>query len=257
MLGCMDHSVTCADCLDEQYGLPSLPTDSIDVTITDPPFEAECHTLQRRTKRAGADGSWNSFENEALSFAAITPEIRAAVAREIARVTKRWVIVFCQIEAAMEWRRVFEAEGLVYKRTGLWIKPDGQPQYTGDRPGMGYETILCMHKKGRSRWNGGGRHGVWTFNKIGPMDRKRIHETQKPVALMEALVRDFSDPGEVILDPFTGSATTGVAAKRLGRSFRGWEMDETWAQKAAARLGETKEQLTLERAPKPKQLAFA
>jgi site-specific DNA-methyltransferase (adenine-specific) len=48
---------------------------------------------------------------------------------------------------------------------------------------------------------------------------------QKPLALMDVLVRLFSEPGELILDPFAGSGTTGVAALRLGRRFVGWEMN--------------------------------
>src|SRR5690606_30919467 len=113
-----------------------------------------------------------------------------------------------------------------WKRSGIWIKPNGQPQLTGDRPGMGYESIAIAHAPGRSTWNGGGRHGVWSFPVDANFSRvKRDHPTQKPLGLMEALVRDFTDAGETILDPFAGSGTTGVACKRLGRGFIGFERD--------------------------------
>jgi site-specific DNA-methyltransferase (adenine-specific) len=245
------HEVRCADCLGPD-GLATLPDKSVDHVICDPPYEAEAHTLQRRVKRGGG-----VMEVEPLSFSAMTEEGRDAVAREIARVVRRWVVAFCQVEAALKWAHSMEAAGLVYKRTGVWVKPDGMPQYSGDRPGMGYESIVVAHAPGRSTWNGGGKHGVWTFPKMGSDDRERTgHETQKPLALMQALVRDFTDPGDLILDAFAGSGTTGVAAKRLGRRFLGWERDPKYHAIAEKRIASAKEQRQLfaERGPEPVQV---
>jgi site-specific DNA-methyltransferase (adenine-specific) len=235
------------DCI--EY-LRTLPDKSVDHVITDPPYEAEAHTLQRRVKRG--NGGQTTMEDgrvayvEPLSFEPLSFELRQAAAREFARLARRWVVCFGQVEAAMTWRDALVEGGLVYRRTGVWVKPDGMPQYSGDRPGMGYESIVIAHAPGRSTWNGGGRHGVWTFNKIGPADRNRTgHETQKPVLLMEALVRDFTDPGETILDPFAGSGTTGVAAIRLGRKFIGCERDPKYHAVAVKRLSQAREQLGL------------
>ena len=85
-----------------------------------------------------------------------------------------------------------EAGGAVYKRTCQWIKPDGKPQYSVDRPGIGYESIVACHAPGRSAWNGGGSHGVFIMNKSG--DPRTGDQTQKPLRLKEKLVRLFSDP---------------------------------------------------------------
>jgi site-specific DNA-methyltransferase (adenine-specific) len=165
------------------------------------------------------------------------------------------VLVFCQVEAAMKWKMSLEDPGLVYRRTCIWVKPDGQPQISGDRPGMGYESIVAAHAPGRSTWNGGGTHGVFTVSKH--IAERSGHQTEKPIALMERLISLFTDPGDLILDPFAGSGTTGVAARRLGRRFVGWEMNPEYAAIARKRIGETKEQGDLlVRAPKHEQLGL-
>jgi site-specific DNA-methyltransferase (adenine-specific) len=219
-------------------GMSSLDDGIADVVITDPPYEAEAHTSHRLVARAGG-----KLEVEPLTFPPITEELRIESGRQMARLARRWILVFCQVEAAMKWRAALEAGGAVYKRTCQWIKPDGKPQYSGDRPGIGYESIVACHAPGRSRWNGGGSHGVFIVNKGG--DLRTGHQTQKPLALMEKLVRLFSDPGELILDPFAGSGTTGVAAVRLGRRFQGWEMNPEYAEITRRRLSTAREQLQI------------
>ena len=130
------------DCL---AGIASMPDGSVDVVITDPPYEAEAHTSHRLVARAGG-----KLEVEPLTFPPITEEQRTESARQMARLARRWILVFCQVEAAMKWRAALEAGGAVYKRTCQWIKPDGKPQYSGDRPGIGYESIVACHAPGRS-----------------------------------------------------------------------------------------------------------
>lgn len=227
------------DCLGGVGGLAGLEDRSVDVIITDPPYEAEAHTSQRLVARAGG-----KLAVEPITFPPITEEQRTESARHMARLARRWILVFCQVEAAMKWRVALEAGGAVYKRTCLWVKPDGKPQYSGDRPGIGYESIVACHAPGRSSWNGGGSHGVFIVNKGG--DIRTGHQTQKPLALMQLLVRLFSDPGELILDPFAGSGTTGVAAIRLGRRFLGWEMNSEYAEGARRRMSVAREQLAFD-----------
>jgi len=223
------------DCL---RGLAGLGDGAVDVVITDPPYEAEAHTSERLVARAGG-----RLEREPLTFPPITEELRTESARHMARLARRWILVFCQVEAVMKWRAALEAGGAVYKRTCQWVKPDGKPQYSGDRPGIGYESIVACHAPGRSTWNGDGSHGVFIVNKSG--DPRTGHQTQKPLALMELLVRLFSDKGELVLDPFVGSGSTGVAAIRLGRRFVGWEMNPAYVSIARKRLEAAREQLEL------------
>lgn len=84
------------------------------------------------------------------------------------------------------------------------------------------------------RWNGGGKHASWcavdaplTYRFPIATDRhgtgERVHTTQTPLALWLALVEDFTDPGDVVLDPFAGSGSLGTACLRLGRRYIGMD----------------------------------
>lgn len=228
--------------------LAAMPDRCVSAVLTDPPFEAEAHTLQRRVKREGG-----AMEIEALSFAPLTEEERSGAAQQFARLAQRWIISFCQVEAAMRWSSALTKAGAQTKRIGVWVKPDGMPQYSGDRPAMGYETLVFAHARGRSRWNGGGRSSVFVHNKNsgGAHD----HPTQKPTALMLELVELFTDPGDVVLDPYAGSATTGVACLRLGRRFIGIERDAEFHRVAVERMRAEEQGLSL-KAARAGQLAL-
>lgn len=115
------------------------------------------------------------------------------------------------------------------------------PQFTGDRPGMGYESIAaawCV--QGKSSWNGRGQHGVFMVNKhdsgTGHGGQGNVHPAQKPMKLMTRLVDLFSNEGQTILDPFMGSGTTLRAAKDLGRKAIGIEIEERYCEAAALRM---------------------
>lgn len=239
----MTWELRLGDCLDPVTGLASLSDGSVDHVITDPPYEEEAHTQQRRIKTKGGGGNYGSVGSSPVSFEAITDVIRLSTSAHAARLVSRWCLVFCQAEAVAAWRESCAASGLTYKRPCIWVKPDGQPSLTGDRPGMGYESIVAAHAtgRGRSRWNGGGKCGVYYALRNQPSEHTG-HPTQKPVVLMEALIRDFTDPGDLVVDPFAGSGTTGVACIRLGRRFLGWERDPKFHASAFKRLTETHEQ---------------
>lgn len=226
------------DCIE---GMRTLADDSVDVTITDPPFEEQAHAKQRRIRDPGVSkGASESRKvvSAQLPFEPITDRQRVESAQEIARVTRRWVLAFCQVEASQDWALAFVSSGLEYVRTMIWVKPDGMPQYTGDRPGMGYESIVVCHRPGRKAWNGGGRHGVFTENKNAgrPSGEPAPHPTTKPLPLMRELVSLFSDSDELILDPFTGSGSTGVACRQLNRRFIGFEINRDYYEIACRRL---------------------
>jgi hypothetical protein len=219
------------DCLEV---LPLL--EQVDHVITDPPYEAEAHTLQRRIKVEGGGGNYGSVGVAALDFAPMTSELRSCVGARFGAIARRWVLVFSQVEATQKWASSIEVGGARYMRTQIWVKIDGQPQLSGDRPGMGYESIVTCHALGgRSKWNGGGRVGVYRYTTV---KGGHGHMTEKPIELMRELVSLFTDPGELILDPFMGSGTTLRAAKDLGRRAIGIELEEKYCEIAVQRLAQ-------------------
>lgn len=233
-------SMRLGDCI---AGLRELADDSVDVTITDPPYDDHTHRSGRRgdhnqaryPNRGYRIGREKQFSKQRdLGFAAITAEQMNAAAEQFARVTRRWVNVFCAIEMVGDsaaddghgWRAALERAGLEYVRTCVWHKLGSTPQFTGDRPAQAVEAIVVAHRPGRKRWNGGGKHGYYAHPIV--LERGhgevRLHTTQKPLSLVRELVRDFSEPGELVLDAYAGSATTGVACVQEGRQFVGWEL---------------------------------
>lgn len=227
--------------------LEVLPTlGPVDHTITDPPYEPEAHTKARRalvdsTQKRGAENTGKVRRIDQpleIDFSAISEEERIAVAALIGGLTSRWTIAFCQIEGIAPWRAAFEAGGLQWVRGGVWRKPNGAPQFTGDRPGQGFECLAIAHRPGKKRWNGGGKHAFWEV----PLDHgagngeRNEHATKKPDKIMLALVEDFTDVGELVLDPYAGSGSTGVACLRLGRRFIGIELQPKYFELACERL---------------------
>jgi site-specific DNA-methyltransferase (adenine-specific) len=125
--------------------------------------------------------------------------------------------------------------GEAWVRAGFWHRPDGAPQITGDRPGQPGEGLAILHRPGKKRWNGGGFPAFYSHCVV---KHGRVHPTQNPESLMCELVRLYSDPGETIIDPYCGSGTTLVAAKRFGRKAIGIDMDEACCEMAVQRLSQ-------------------
>lgn len=226
-----DATLYHGDCLEI---LPTLP--KVDAVITDPPFEAEAHTLQRRINRSATRGADSDvITPEPLDFAPLNEAQRSSVSKLIAEACSGWALVFCQAEAVFQWRAALVEGGASYKRACVWIKRDGMPQYSGDRPGMGYESIVAAWcGPGKSVWNGGGQHGVFDVPK-GEQIRWG-HPTQKPERLMRDLVGLFTSDGASVVDPFMGSGTTGVACANLGRKFIGIEIERRYFDIACERI---------------------
>ena len=180
-----------------------------------------------------------------ITFAGVDG-MEGGLAHQFLRIGKRWSIVFCALEQIGTYATM---AGKGWIRGSAWVRTNSAPQFTGDRPGQALEGIAILHPKGRKRWNRGG--DCWaptgpTINSVRDPQRGTLgHPTPKPEWLMIECIEAFTDPGDLILDPFCGSGTTGVAALRLGRRFIGIERDAKYAEIARERLAAESQGLTL------------
>ena len=230
------------DCLDV---LPKL--ESVDHVLTDPPYSRDVYRRLSAPRTKDGSGTparmgirnhqYSSASIEKLAAGAIgsVDDLVEPVGAHLSRLVKRWALVFSDAEFIHVWRASLVDAGMRYVRTGAWVKTDPMPQFSGDRPAVGFEPCTIAHASGPMRWNGGGHPAVWKHGTVNGAARYG-HPCPKPEGLMLDLVTLFTDEGETILDPFGGVGTTAVACKRLGRRCIMIERDESFCESAANRL---------------------
>jgi site-specific DNA-methyltransferase (adenine-specific) len=207
-----------------------LPTlEGVRHVITDPPYEDELHKAMGSIRRN--DGREMVQD---LGFEGINAT-REDIAAAIVKAAEGWLIVFTLAEGVRAWRDPIQAAGGKWDTTLAWIKPDASPRFNGQGAARGFEcAVTAWCGKGYRNWNAGGKRGIYTH--CVNTGRQGEHPTEKPLPLMADLVRDYTQPGELICDPFCGSGTTGVAAVRGGRQFVGIERDEKWFDLSRRRI---------------------
>jgi site-specific DNA-methyltransferase (adenine-specific) len=216
---------------DNREWLATLPPDSHDVCVSDPPYANETHD-GARTKTVDQSLLADSFGS--TTFANLRDTLGL-----IGTVTRRWIVITCDWRHAAKLSETPPA-GVRFVRFGVWVKPNGAPQFTGDRPGPGWEAVAWMHRDSVPlKWNGGGRSSVFTEPKVSGE-----HPTTKPIPLLRQFVALTSDGGPV-LDPWCGSGGVGVAAVKRGLAFSGCDIDATWVALARARIDAAAGQGTL------------
>lgn len=218
------------DCMDI---LPTLG--KVDAVITDPPYSETTHANAKSNRDKG-------HGNKAIDFKSLTSSELQEVLELCGIKCDRWLV------STMEWRHIatFEQEppkGWEFVRFGVWLKTNPMPQISADRPAQGWEGIAYMHSSSglKKRWNGGGQHG----NYVGSIVTDGSHPTGKPIPLFSGFVERFTDIGDVVLDPFMGSGTTGVAAVQMGRKFIGIEREPKYFDIACKRIEDAQRQCSL------------
>lgn len=252
-----DCQLYLGDCMEI---LPTLGT--VDHMITDPPYGFDIYRRMRNPDSSGGNRKHKIKGGDSISAmkaGAIgdLAEMYIPVSKYCSENVKRWALIFSDVESIHLWREAQVAAGRKYVRTGAWIKPDAMPQMTGDRPGVGFEACTITHSQSPMKWNGGGKQALWTCFICKGNDRPD-HPCPKPLPLMKDILKQFTNGPEIILDPFMGSGTTGVACAKMRRHFIGIELDRKYFDIACKRIEEAYRQPDMLIAPikKAEQINF-
>lgn len=206
--------------------MAGMADESVDAVITDPPYTEFVH--------ANAMSNRSGKASKEIDFTAFTDEKFNKAFKECGRLTKRWVVSTVDYHHAFS----FEAnapETLKLMRIGVWVKNNPMPQLTSDRPAQGWEAIAYLHRNDvKPEWNAGGAHGNYVSNLAAPTG----HPTPKPVKMFSSFVERFTNPGDLVFDPFAGGGTTLLAARNMGRRVIGVELDEKYCELIAKRLSQ-------------------
>lgn len=220
--------------------LAIMPTiGAVDHIICDPPYESITQAAIGTVPKGNLKGASKRL-GRPLNFDPIDA-IRGDVVR-MGSACAGWFIAFCTPEGVAKWADEINASPMKYKRACVWVKPDSTPQFNGQGPASGAENFICAWAgSGHANWNASGKRGVYTHLVNNP-ERTGLHPTEKPRRLMSELIADFTNPGQLVCDPFMGSGTTGVAAVMASRRFVGIEQNETYFELACKRITDAQRQ---------------
>ena len=218
--------------------LPTIKSKSVDLIIIDPPYEISRETNFQNGEETGKDtdrfrvsmnfGDWdNNFSGLDI------------VIKECYRILKDGgtLICFYDLWKITTLKEYFENAKFKQIRFIEWLKTNPVPinskinYLTNAR-----EIAVLGIKKSKPTFNSSYDKGIYEF----PIchDKDRFHPTQKPVELIETLITKHSNEGDIVLDCFSGSGTTGIAALKQNRDFIGCEISEEYYNKSLKRLNE-------------------
>jgi DNA modification methylase len=222
-------------CGDARELLRDVPDESVDLLCTDPPYNLGLHS------RGNISMSWRSdFNNDVAEWDRTVFDPKEWLV-EFRRVLspRGNLFAFTSYNLLGRWHEVFDPEFDTFQLM-VWHKTNPPPKLR--RAGFlnACELIVCCWDAGHT-WNFTRQRDMHNFVE-SPVcaGRERLrdprHPTQKPLAVMRRLVEVASGPGDMVLDPFMGVGSTGVAAVGLGRRFLGFELDRTYFDAARHRL---------------------
>lgn len=205
--------------------LKELQNNSIDCVITDPPYGIDFKSVR-------STGT-NDFKNDTEDYAI---KLFEQVAPELNRVTKEnsHIYVFCGFQTVDKFKQILE-QHFKLRNIIIWVKNNHTPTNYDLNYAHKYEMILFA-TKGKRPLNNKLSPDVLEFdNETG-----KLHSAQKPVALIEYLINNSTFEKEVVLDCFSGSGSTIIAAEKLKRNWLGIELEQEFIDITKKRLGELK-----------------
>lgn len=197
--------------------------DAVDCLIADPPYSARTHDGQR---------TGSSIRMPGIGYESITEEDARELAALWAPRTARWAVVFCD-HVAFRWHDAAWTDAGWLTFAPVFLKSNPTPRFSGDGPAFALEFMLVARRRSGDL-KPGSLPAVYE-HPIGG-NAARTVAGAKPLGLMRAIVRDYSRPGDLVVDPCAGGGTTLLAAAMEGRRAIGSEMDPDTYAKAVARL---------------------
>jgi modification methylase len=233
--------------------MDALPERSVDLVFADPPYNLQLKGALFRPDNSevdGVDADWDKFADFAL-YDRFTRGWLSAARRVLKDDGALWVIG--------SYHNIFRI-GAILQDLGFWLlndvtwlKANPMPNFRGRRFTNAHETLIWAAKGADARYTfnyqamKGLNEGIqmrsdWMIPLCGGPERlrdgagRKAHPTQKPEALLHRVMLATTDAGDVVLDPFFGTGTTGAVARRLGRRWIGIERDPGYAEIARTRI---------------------
>ncbi len=221
--------------------MQEIPDESIDLVVTDCPYHISHHgtscgggifsDLQNKHANSG-----KLFAHNDIAFSEWLPDVY--------RVLKQSTHCYIMVNAHNLKELQIEAEkvGFIFQNLLVWKKDNSTP----NKFYMNQLEFILMLRKGAAKYvNDMGITNCLSCPNIIGKGAKGAHPTAKPVPLMELLIRQSSNAGDIVLDPFSGGGSTLIAAKRLERQYIGFEIDQEYYQMAQKRLTSEPQQTAL------------
>lgn len=236
--------------------MPSLPAACADMIFADPPYNLQLENALYRpnmTRVDAVDDRWDQFDSFA-EYDAFTEAWLTACRHVLSPTGTIWVIG--SYHNIYRVGRIMMDLGYWILNDIVWVKTNPMPNFRGVRFTNAHETLLwAMKSKGQKRhtfnhhtmkrYNDGKQmRSDWEIPLCTGSERltvngEKAHTTQKPEALLERVIVSSTRVGDLVLDPFFGTGTTGAVAKRLGRRFIGIEKEERYVEVAQERIAQT------------------
>ena len=244
-----ENGILVGDCVEL---MDALPESSIDMVFADPPYNLQLGGELHRpnnSKVDGVDDAWDQFDGFA-AYDTFTRDWLKAARRVLKPDGTLWVIG--------SYHNIYRV-GAILQDIGFWMlndviwrKTNPMPNFRGRRFTNAHETLLWCARSQNSKYQFNydamkalnddlQMRSDWLLPLCTGAERlkkngKKAHPTQKPESLLYRVVLSSTEVGDVVLDPFFGSGTTGAVAKQLGRNYIGLERDPDYAKLAGKRL---------------------
>ncbi len=252
-MGAATNRIIAGDCIEVMAALPGA---SVDMVFADPPYNLQLAGELQRPDNSRVDGveeEWDRFADFA-SYDRFSEAWLRAARRMLKPEGTLWVIG--------SYHNIFRV-GARLQDLGFWIlndvvwrKTNPMPNFRGRRFTNAHETMIwcARDREARYRFNYEAMKSLndelqmrsdWLLpicnggERLKDADGRKAHPTQKPEALLHRVILASTQPGDLVLDPFFGTGTTGVVAKRLGRRYIGIERDRRYIALAEKRLKAT------------------